>query len=180
MTKTPKSCPNILRKCTSYNWWNYHQDSDSKQHLNPAVEYLSLDIVIFCIFYNCGAQNCMQYWRWGCTDAKYRRITSSDRLAMLSLMHSKIQFAFLAARARSWLTWGLLSTRTPGSLSAELLSSPLSPRLYLYQHYCIPGAAPRIFLCWTPCRCWWPHAPIYVDPSARPLIPPRGQQHLPI
>ena len=48
----------------------------------------------------------------------------------LLLMHPRIPLAFLAARAHCWLMVNLSSTRTPRSLSAELLSSRSTPSLY--------------------------------------------------
>ena len=40
-------------------------------------------------FLNCGAQNCPQCSRWGCTNAEYSRITTAfDQLIMLCLMHA--------------------------------------------------------------------------------------------
>ena len=45
-------------------------------------------------------------------------------------MHPRIPLAFLAARAHCWLMVNLLSTRTPRSLSAELLYSRSTPSLY--------------------------------------------------
>ena len=86
----------------------------------------------FTSFLNCGAQNCTQASRWGRTNAEYSgMITSFDRLVMLCLMHPRMRFALLAARAHCWLISSLLSTNTPRSLSAGLLSSHSSPNLYL-------------------------------------------------
>ena len=45
-------------------------------------------------------------------------------------MHPWIPLAFLAARAHCWLMVNLSSTRTPRSLSAELLSGRSTPSLY--------------------------------------------------
>ena len=45
-------------------------------------------------------------------------------------MHPRMPLAFLAARAHCWLMVNLLSTRTPRSLSTELLSSRSTPSLY--------------------------------------------------
>ena len=50
------------------------------------------------------------------------RRTSLDLLATLLLMHPRMPLAFLAARAHCWLMVNLSSTRTPRSLSAQLLS----------------------------------------------------------
>jgi len=44
-------------------------------------------------------------------------------------MHPRIPLAFLAARGHCWLMVNLSSTRTPRSLSAELLSSRSAPSL---------------------------------------------------
>jgi len=45
-------------------------------------------------------------------------------------MHPSRPLAFLAARAHCWLTVNFSSTRTPRSLSTELLSSRSAPSLY--------------------------------------------------
>lgn len=112
------------------------------------------------------------YWKWSCTYPEYgRRITSSDWLA-------EMRFAFLAARAYYQLVLSLLSWAPPGPF---LLSS--SPATYL----CICPVllylrcrTPCIFLCWTSCCCYLPSALIYLDPSARLLIPPGSQQYIPV
>ena len=73
----------------------------------------------FTSFLHCGAQNCTQYSRWGRTNTKYSGIiTSFDWLVILCLMHLRMQFALLAARAHYWLILSLLLTSTPRSLSA--------------------------------------------------------------
>ena len=53
-------------------------------------------------------------------------------------MHPRILLAFLAARAHCWLMVNLSSTRTPRSLSAELLSSRSTPRLYWWMGLFLP------------------------------------------
>jgi len=58
------------------------------------------------------------------------RSTSLYLLATLLLMHPRIPLAFLAIRAHCWLMVKLLSTSTPRSLSAELLSNRSTPSLY--------------------------------------------------
>ena len=45
-------------------------------------------------------------------------------------MHRRMPLVFLAARAHCWLMVNLSSTRTPRSLSAEMLSSRSTPSLY--------------------------------------------------
>ena len=54
-------------------------------------------------------------------------------------MHPRISLAFLAGRAHCWLMVNLSSTRTPRSLSAELLSSRSTPSLY----WCMALFLPR-------------------------------------
>lgn len=49
----------------------------------------------------------------------------------MCLIHSNMQHAVLVVRAYCWLMLSLLSSSTPRSLSAELLSSHPSPSLYL-------------------------------------------------
>ena len=64
--------------------------------------------------------------------------TSLILLATLLLMHPRIPLAFLAARAHCWLMVNLSSTRTPRSLSAELLSSRSTPSLYWCMRLFLP------------------------------------------
>lgn len=54
------------------------------------------------------------------------------QLAVLGLMHSRIQLALLAARACCWLVFNLLSNRSTRSFSVGLFSSLSSPSLYIY------------------------------------------------
>ena len=63
-------------------------------------------------------------------------------------MHPRIPLAFLAARAHCWLMVNLSSTRTPRSLSAELLSSRSVPACTGAWGCSSPGAGP------CPCPCW--------------------------
>lgn len=51
------------------------------------------------------------------------RVISFDHLFMLCLIHSKIPFSLLAARAQCWLLLSLLLSRIIRSLSTDLLSS---------------------------------------------------------
>ena len=50
-------------------------------------------------------------------------------------MHPRIPLAFLAARAHCWLMVNLSSTRTPRSLSTELLSSRIENRTFIQTHH---------------------------------------------
>jgi len=53
---------------------------------------------------NWGAQNWMQYSRWGLTSAEWRgRRTSLTLLALLFLMHPRIPLALVATKAHCWL-----------------------------------------------------------------------------
>jgi len=67
----------------------------------------------FLSFLNQGAQNWTRYSRCVLIKTEKRgRITSTDLLAVLFFMHSRIPLALLAIRARCWLTENLLSPRT--------------------------------------------------------------------
>lgn len=75
---------------------------------------------------------CPSYWEtqhwtqqltYGLTRARTGRITSIDPLAALRFMQLRRLLAFFAARAHSILMSNLVSTRTPWSFPAELLSS---------------------------------------------------------
>ena len=89
------------------------------------------------------------------TNAKYSgRITFSDQLATPCLMHPKLLFALLAARAHCWLMLSLLLTSTPRSLSAELLSHRLSPSLCLCPALLHPNCSTRTCPCWISCHIW--------------------------
>ena len=75
-------------------------------------------------------------------------------------MHPRMPLAFLAARTHCWLMVNLSSTRTPRSLSTELLSSRSAPSLYeclqiifiFYKKIRLPG------FChlrkWNNCGCY--------------------------
>jgi len=77
---------------------------------------------------NWGAQNWSHYSRCGLTRAEFMgRITTLYFLAMLFLMHLRIQLAFLAIRAHFWLMAILLSTRIPGFLLYRASFQQLSP-----------------------------------------------------
>ncbi|KAK4810782.1 hypothetical protein QYF61_008754, partial [Mycteria americana] len=90
-----------------------------------------------------GAQNWIQSSRCSLTSAEERgRITSLDLLAILCLMQPRIPLA-LAARAHCWLMFNLVSTRTPRSFSARLLSSWVAPSIY----WCLGLFLPK-------CRTW--------------------------
>lgn len=87
------------------------------------------------------------------TNTKYSgRITFSDQLATPCLMHPKLLFALLAARAHCWLMLSLLLTSTPRSLSAELLSHRLSPSLCLCPALLHPNCS--TCPCWISCHIW--------------------------
>lgn len=53
-------------------------------------------------------------------------------------MKPRIRFAFVAAAAHRWLTFSLLSTRTPRPLSATLFPSHTNPSLYSALWLCHP------------------------------------------
>lgn len=87
------------------------------------------------------------YWNWTqcswhvLTSAEQRgRILSLDLLAMLSLAQRRIPFTFFATRARFWLVFNLVSTRTRRAFSAELLSSWMAPAYICAWGCSSPGA----------------------------------------
>lgn len=66
-------------------------------------------------------------------------------------MQPRMPQAFIATMAHCWLMVTWLSTGTPSSSLAKLLSSQLSPA-------CI-GAGHRLSLCWITGDYWWPISP---------------------
>ena len=54
------------------------------------------------------------------------------QVAVLGMMHPRIQLALLAVKAHCCLRFNLPSTRTPTSLSTEPLSSLSFPSLYIF------------------------------------------------
>lgn len=86
----------------------------------------------------CGVQKYTHYSRWGCINTEYSGIiTSFHGLAPLSLILPQ-KTVLLAGRAQN-----LLTTSNPRFLSAELLFSHLSPRLYL----CLAWILIYLYLC---------------------------------
>jgi len=64
------------------------------------------------------------------TNTQYRgRITSLELLAILCPMHPQTPLTPLPVRSCCWLMFNLVSTRAPRAISAEPLSSWVSPRL---------------------------------------------------
>lgn len=55
-----------------------------------------------------------------------------------SLMKPRMTLAFLAVSAHCWLTFNFLSTRTPWSFSAQLLSSWVAPSMSWYLELFLP------------------------------------------
>lgn len=79
------------------------------------------------------------------------------------------------------LMLGLLSPSTPRSLSAGLFSSHSSPSLYLCLALLCPRYRIRLFFFFFSFVPLVPfNAPIYLDASARPLIPQKSQQQIPV
>ena len=69
-----------------------------------------------------GGQKWIQLSRYGLTSAEQRgRITSLNTMATLQLMQPRIPLTSFATGAHFWLTFNLVSTRTPESFSAKLL-----------------------------------------------------------
>jgi len=82
-------------------------------------------------FLNWETENQTQEFRSGLTRAEYRgRKTSLDLLATFFLTYHKTQLAFFATRAHRWFMANLLSTRTPRSSTAGLLTSRSAHILY--------------------------------------------------
>lgn len=88
----------------------------------------------------------MQYFRWSHTNMYSRRIITSDWLAMLCLIYSKMWLAALAANAHYWLMLSLPLT------SFLLCWSPATclPHHSYVRYYSIPGAEPSILF---NCQC---------------------------
>lgn len=63
------------------------------------------------------------------TRAEYGGSTASTCWQTLFIMQPKVLLAVFAARAYCCLVYSLVSTRTPRSFTAKLLSSPLGPSL---------------------------------------------------
>ena len=81
-------------------------------------------------FSYCGAQNCMQYSRWGCTEQS-RTNPPLVQLAVLYLGHPRVCLDFIAARTCCWLMFNLLSIRNPRFIFMGLLSSLSSPSVHI-------------------------------------------------
>ena len=96
-----------------------------------------------------GAQHWTQHSRYGLTSTEQRgRITSLDLLAILHLMLATVPLTF-ATGAHFWLAFNLVTTRTPESFSAKLLSSWVAPA-YVDAWACSsPGAGSCTSPCWT-------------------------------
>lgn len=62
------------------------------------------------------------------TSAEWRkRIASLNPLAVLCLMQSRVSLAFVTERTHCWLVFTSVSTRTPGTFPANLLSRRVPP-----------------------------------------------------
>lgn len=82
-----------IRSCSS-------QDIPSSLFIS-FVALVLMHLSTFMYFLGCGARNCMQYPRWGCTNPGYSGIiTSLAWLVMPCLMHPGMCFALLAARTQ--------------------------------------------------------------------------------
>lgn len=96
-----------------------------------------------------GLRTADKYPRWGCTSVKHSaKIPSFDQLAVLCLMHSRMRFALLAARAH-----------TAGPYWASCLPAPQSS-------FCGVALQPLLTKFGLS---------IYPDPSARALVPQESQ-----
>lgn len=113
---------------------------------------------------------------------EYRRIiTSFDQLVMPCLMHPRMEFALLAVWAHT--CWPTLSCCPPTPPDpSQHSSSPYSPLpVYTFTwRYPVPGAESSIWTRWIASHESLPSTPIYPEPSARPLLPPGSQHHLPV
>lgn len=96
----------------------------------------------------CPGFSCSEEPRTPSMDEQRGRITSLDLLAVLCLMHSRIPLAFFAARAHCCLMFNSVSTRTPISFSAKLLSASWPPPctvVAIIYYYCSAGT-PKFLL----------------------------------
>lgn len=119
------------------------------------------------------AQNFTQDSQWGCVNTKCSPFWPAGCIVFSA---SQNAVSPLAARhtASSW--WAAI-TRTPKSLSAELLchSSTIMPLALLH-----PRCRIWHLFYWASCHGWLPHAPRYLDLSARLLISGKNHLHLPL
>lgn len=164
--RQPK-CPQLL--FTGHDFQPFYQC-----YCPPLYAFKNLNILLYC-----EDQNCTQYARWDHTNTEYNgRIISFDRLATMCLMHPKMQFVLLAARAycRHNAHWACYR---PALLGLFLQGCSLDIHLPVHScvwHYSISGTEPGTCFSWTSCH-WWS---TYVNPSARLLDPAESLQILPL
>lgn len=93
--------------------------------------YYSLSNMSMYLFLYWGVQNWDQHSRCGFPSVKWRgRITSLSRLPTLPWMQPQVLLDYFVTRAHWWLVLNLVSTRTPRSFSAKLLTSWSTPLIY--------------------------------------------------
>lgn len=102
---------------------------------------------------------CIQYSRWGSTNAKHkRRIISFDWLAMLCLMHTKMQFIPWLLGHSAGSCWACCHQHHEVPFSWDAFQ----PHFCIW-HCLIPGKELGILLCWTSCHWWLLNDLIYLD-----------------
>jgi len=99
----------------------------SKLHQNYMLSTHFLHSPFLCLSVYHFKKNSCVFWKMLTGIFCWKQRTSLNLLATLFLMHPRMPLAFLATRAHCWLMVNLSSTRTPRSLSAELLSSRSAP-----------------------------------------------------
>lgn len=124
--------------------------------------------IIFTSFLYCGTQKFTQNSRWGhMNTVQDGTVPCLSWLAMLCLMHSRIQFALLDARAHCWFIFNLLSSIILRLFSAVLLSSPSSATLYTYNELFHPKCRIWHLVLLNSCRQWLLRSLICQDLPAR-------------
>lgn len=97
--------------------------------LTTSIALLWMNSKTFASILNSGAQIFTQHWKWVCTHAEYSRIITSSH--QLLILHLRMWFAHLPARANCWLILlSLLSVSTHRPLFPGLLSCHSSLNLY--------------------------------------------------
>jgi len=129
---------------------------DSLRPLSPSNLFITFAALLWTVFsmptslLHWGVQIWRQQFRCSLTSTEQmERITSFDLLAILCLKHPRILLAFFVGKARCWLMFNPVSTRTPGSFASKLLCS-----------YPFP------LMGWWWAKCWSPRAEKSLESSS--------------
>jgi len=117
----------------------------------------------------CGAQNCTQYSRWGCTNTIAGQSPALTGCAVHNAPHNTV--CPLPWQGALLVHVSLLSPATP-----DLLLQGYAPATYLpvctVWHYSVPGAAPNLYT-----FAELSNLSIYIYPSTRSLVASGSQQY---